>query len=177
MENVDQYYLILYEEVARHLEDSETSKLSHFNVAEVYERRHKYWLGLPTTIAALLLAWLVSQKDLSDGSVQYIFILKITLSFVVAISSGVSTFLNFNEQAGQHRKAALKYQDLWRKCKNWKTDFPDSSENQKAKSTVQEYRNIITNINQESPQIPKWAWKSVAKQQKEGSTEYVIDKK
>ena len=113
------YYSTICKEIQRHLEDSEISKLSHFYAASRYEKLHKYYIGLPTTIAALLLAWLVTQKDLPDNSSQFIFSIKIILSLIVAISTGVSTFLNYNELASKHRQSALKYQDVWRKCKNW----------------------------------------------------------
>ena len=167
-----EYSKLIKVEVDRHLEDAETSKLSHFFAAARYEKLHKFYIGLPTTVAALLLSWLVAQKDLPQENSQLIFGLKIILSLIVAISSGVSTFLNYNELASQHRKAALKYQDVWRKCKNWQTDFPDDTDLINAKTSVQVYRSEMTSINQESPQIPKWAWKSVDKQKKEGSTSY-----
>lgn len=168
----EKYLEIINKEVMRHLEDTETSKLAHFFAAARYESIHKFWIGLPTTIAALLLSWLVAQKDLPTDEYQIMFTIKIFLSLIVAVSSGISTFLNFNELASQHRKAALKYQDIWRKCKNWNTDFPDDTELDEAKSIIQAYRSEMTAINQESPQIPKWAWKSVDKQIAEGSTSY-----
>jgi hypothetical protein len=166
------YSKVISAEISRHLEDSEISKLSHFFVAARYERIHKFYIGLPTTIAALLLSWLVAQKDLPDDNHLIIFTIKITLGLVVAVSTGISTFLNYNELASQHRKAALKYQDIWRKCKNWHTDFPDDTDLVNAKKIAQAYRSLMTSINQESPQIPRWAWKSVDKQRKEGSTRY-----
>jgi hypothetical protein len=166
---------VILKEVARHLEDAETSKLSHFFAAQRFETLHRYYIGLPTTIAALLLSWLVAQKSLAVNE-DLLFAIKIILSLIVAVSTGISTFLNFNGFAAQHRKAALRYQEVWRKCKNWDTDFPDDTDLSLAKSRVQEYRDSMTNINQESPQIPRWAWKSVEKQIKEGSTNYDIEK-
>lgn len=171
MENKD-YENIIKKEVARHLEDSGISKLSHFFAAERFEIIHKYYIGLPTTVAALLLSWLVAQKDLETGGNSWIFPIKITLSLIVAISTGISTFLNFNELASQHRKSALRYQDIWRKCKNWETDFPDETDLVSAKKIIRSYRKDMTEINQESPQIPKWAYNSVNKQMKAGSISY-----
>ncbi len=37
-------------EIQRHLEDSEISKLAHWNAAEVYGRRHMVFIGLPATV-------------------------------------------------------------------------------------------------------------------------------
>jgi hypothetical protein len=165
------FYKIIQTEIYRHLEDSEISKLCHFYAAERLERIHRYYLGLPTTIAALLLSWLVAQKDLAF---PFETAAKISLSLVVTIITGINTFLNLNELASSHRKAALRYQDIWRKCKNWQTDFYEDSNLEQAKSSAQSYRAELTAINQQSPQIPKWAYKNAFKQRISGSTTYDI---
>jgi hypothetical protein len=48
---------------------------------------------------------------------------------------------------------------------------------EKAVQTVQGYRQRLNEINRDSPQIPKWAWKSVRTQRLEGSTQYESDNK
>jgi hypothetical protein len=166
------YYKIIQTEIYRHLEDSEISKLCHFYAAEKLEKIHRYYLGLPITIAALLLSWLVAQRDLSFS---FEMAAKISLSLIVTIATGINTFLNLNELASAHRKAALRYQDIWRKCKNWNTDFPDDSNLEQAKSSAQAYRAELTAINQQSPQIPKWAYKNASKQRLTGSTTYDLE--
>jgi len=50
---------------------------------------------------------------------------------------------------------------------------------QKAEKIVRYVAGIsrrLNEINRDSPQIPKWAWKSVKKQQEEGSTTYKADR-
>lgn len=168
----EDYYNIVLEEVGRHLEDTEVSKLAHWYCARVYKNRNKYWLGLPATLSAVFLSWIVSQ-DVGSLDLGYFSIdVKLVLSLAVSILSGLVTFLNFNEVASKHRIAAQRYHQLWRKCKNWKTDFPDDSSNDKAREIVRKYREELSEINGESPQIPTWAWKNTQKQQDEGSTKY-----
>ena len=174
------HYDIAYEEILRHLEDTETSKLAHFYAASVYEKRHRFFIGLPATFFAILLTWLLTSpiENLFPQSMLTFLkdTLPIILSLIVAILSALSTWLNFNDLAIRHRMAAQNYQSLWRNCKNWKTDFPDASTIKEAIQVVKQYRDRLNEINRNSPQIPKWAWKSVRKQQKEGSTSYKINK-
>lgn len=172
-----EYFELINQEVKRHLEDSEVSKLAHFYAASTYENRNKYFLGLPATLSAMILSWLVSQDVANENVAEVSANIKLILSLVVSILSGLVTFLNFNDVASKHRTAAQRYHQLWRKCKNWKTDFPDDTTNEKAKETIQKYREDLNEINNESPQIPKWAWKNTQKQQDEGSTDYVEEKK
>ena len=172
-----QHYEIVLKEITRHLEDSETSKLAHWTAGAVYEKRHKFYLGLPTTIISLLLAWLLStqftQSGLNEklGSTVIVYI-SVFFSLLVSVLSGLLTFLNFNDLAIKHRTAAENYHALWRDCKNWETDFPDESKLSQAVQMAQQYRRRINDINRDSPQIPKWAWKSVQEQIAEGSTTY-----
>lgn len=172
-----EYYKLVSEEIGRHLEDSEVSKLAHFYAAAKYESIHRYWLGLPATLAAIILAWIVSKDvgmpDAATTTVSpWYSWSKTTLSLAVPLLTGLSTFLNLNDTASKHRNAAQRYHQLWRKCKNWRTDFPDDTSNDEAKKIAVVYRVEINDINNDSPQIPRWAWKSTQKQQSEGSTEY-----
>lgn len=50
------------DEIKRHLEDSETSKLGHWAAARRYERVHKLVLSLPVTVLSIVLAWLLSSQ-------------------------------------------------------------------------------------------------------------------
>lgn len=169
----EEHYEIICSEIARHLEDAETSKLAHFDAASTFEQWNKFILGLPATIAATVLAWIVNRDSTGNSTTEaWLNMLKVVLSIMVPALSATITFLNLNDIATNHRAAAQRYSELLRKCKNWETDFPDDTNNEKAKEMVQKYREEITSINKESPQIPKWAWKSVREQKREGSTTY-----
>ena len=139
------------------------------------------FIGLPATILSLFLAWMLSsdaKKLLADTGVLQIFAtnIPIILGLVISCLSGLGAFLNFNDLAAKHRTTAENLNALWRDCKNFDTDFPDSSFCEKAVQVVQTYRKRLNDVNRDAPQIPKWAWRSVKKQRAEGSTSYRIDK-
>ena len=163
-------------EYERHLEDTETSKLAHFYAAEKYEKRHKFFIGIPATSFAIILTWLLTSplnSIFSQPTAEFLKnSLSVILSLIVAILSALGALLNYNDLAIRHRTAAQKYHALWRKCKNWKTDFPDETSADAAAEAAKLYRERINEINQDSPQIPRRAWKSVRTQMNEGSTSY-----
>jgi hypothetical protein len=174
----NQHYTAAYEEIQRHLEDTEVSKLAHFYAAAQFEKRHKFFIGIPATAFAIILTWLLSsplEKIFSPSILPLIRdVLPIILSLIVAMLSALGALLNFNDLAIKHRTAAEKYHALWRHCVNWKTDFPDESMVKEAVEMTKQHRERLNEINRDSPQIPRWAWKSVPKQKKEGSTSYKI---
>ena len=173
----DKQFEAVREEVQRHLEDTEVSKLGHWDAARIYERVHRYYLGLPATLLSILLAWLISSQTKTTlptlGAGQALMVqIPVFLSLVVSLLSGLTAFLNLNETASRHRNAAENLNALWRDCRNWATDFPDASHCEAAVKRVQLYRQRLNEINRDAPQIPRWAWKSVQKQRKEGSVSY-----
>ncbi len=168
-------------EIQRHLEDSEISKLAHWNAAEVYGRRHMVFIGLPATVLSIVLTWLLSSdfQNITSLSPELKFIatkVPVFIGLIVSLLSGLGTFLNYNELAAKHRASAENLHSLWRDCRNWETDFPDESLCEKAVQTAQQYRNRLNEINRDAPQIPRWAWKSIKKQKDEGSTTYQSDR-
>lgn len=170
------HFQLISTEIERHLEDAEISKLAHYNAAGRLDKVHRYYLGLPVTVAALLLSCLVTLKEVSPEYATPVYVLKLILGVVVTVSTGVGTFLSFNEIASKHRLAAHRYQSVYRRCKNWLTDFPDERDIAKAQKTARIYREELTEINKESPQIPKWAYNKVDDQQRSGLTSYFTDK-
>lgn len=173
------HYEKAYREVLRHLEDSETSKLAHWYAASVYERRHRVLIGIPATVLAIILTWLLSaslNKVVSADLLPYFRdMLPVLLSLAVSVLSGLGALLNLNDIAIRHRMAAQNYQSLWRHCLNWKTDFPDVALVKEAVHVVRQYRDRLNEINNNSPQIPRWAWRNTQAQRIEGSTSYRLD--
>lgn len=173
----EKHFEAVNNEVKRHLQDAESSKLAHWHAARIYENFHKFYLGLPITVFSIFLTWMISDKS-NDSLINKIlndFIgidLEIILSLLISVLSGLSAFLNLNEIASQHRNAAESLNSLWRECKNWATDFPDATQCDLAVKKVQTYRQRLNEINRDAPQIPRWAWKSVRQQKKEGSVSY-----
>src|ERR1035441_6590113 len=174
MINKDDQYHEAEGELAGHLEDSEVSKLSHFYAAGTYEKRHKLWIGVPATCTAIILTWLLTSpfEDLGVSTGTAAFLkrgLPIIFSLATSILTAVGYFLNYGDLANRHRSAGQKYQEVWRQCKNWKTDFPGCDHAEGACSLARRMRERLNEVNKESPQIPEWAWRSVDHQREKGS--------
>jgi hypothetical protein len=173
----ENHFRAAIEEIKRHLEDTETSKLGHWAAARRYERVHKLALGLPATVLSIVLAWLVSSQTRTVlpaegiGS-DLVHNIPVFISLVVSLLSGMTAFLNLSDLAIRHRTAAENLNALWRNCRNWETDFPDATLCEAAVKAVQGYRARLNDINGDAPQIPKWAWKATHRQREEGSVSY-----
>jgi hypothetical protein len=157
-------------EIERHLIDTETSKLGHWQSARVYAAINRYVIGVPATVLSILLTWLLA--DGTKTAILFDVKLPVILSLLVSILSGLGAFLSLSDLSTRHRTAAENLHSLWRDCTNWETDYPDASACEKAVQTAQSYRSRLNEINKDSPQIPKWAWKSVVRQRAEGSVSY-----
>ena len=173
----ENHFRAAIDEIKRHLEDTETSKLGHWAAARRYERVHKLALGLPATVLSIVLAWLVSSQTRTVlpaagiGS-ELVRNIPVFISLVVSLLSGMTAFLNLSDLAIRHRTAAENLNALWRNCRNWETDFPDASFCEAAVKAVQGYRARLNDINGDAPQIPKWAWRATRRQREEGSVSY-----
>lgn len=157
------------DEVLRHLEDTEISKLAHWHAAQVYSTLNRWLIGVPATLMSIALTWMLAADTKTVVSFQQ---LPVFLSLAVSMLTGIGTFLNLNEAATRHRSTAENLHGLWRDCKNWETEFPDLSVCEKAVQTALAYRRRLNEINKDAPQIPKWAWRSVKRQRSEGSVSY-----
>lgn len=162
-------------EIDRHLEDAEVSKLGHWHAAAVLESRHRWLIAVPTVVLSALLTWLLMMPDGIFASASSIKLAKITPPFIallVTLVAGLDLMLGLKNLVASHRNAALSYQEVWRHCKNWSTDYPDYHSAEKAAQSAREYRDRLNSINRNSPQLPKWAWRSVSEQRAEGSVSY-----
>jgi hypothetical protein len=173
----DAHFAAVKQEIARHREDTEISKLGHWRAADVYERRHKRWFGIPATVLSLLLAGMLTSEVKAlfaeqTGLQSLLVVVPVVFSLVVSLLTGLGAFLNLSELASKHRATAENLNALWRDCKNWDTDFPDQTCCEKAVQTAQSYRKRLNEINRDSPQIPKWAYRGAQRMRAQGSTTY-----
>ena len=151
------------------------------HLAAVCEMRHRYFIAVPAIIASALLTWLLMSPldGLLAGPVAVF--LKTgaprLLALIVTILTSLDLFLCFKGLAAAHRNAALSYSEVWRHCKNWRTDFPDEAKAEQAAQAAKQYRDRLNSINRNSPQLPKRAWRSVSRQRAEGSVSYDIELK
>ncbi len=105
------HFASVRKEVERHLEDTDISKVSHWEAAKVYDRRHRFYLGVPATLLSIVVSWLISgqtQRTADDFGIggalaQH---LSVSLSLAVSLLSGMMAFLNLNDLATRHRSTA-----------------------------------------------------------------------
>jgi hypothetical protein len=144
------------------IENLEALAKDSFIQIESYNYMVNYWTNfyLYSGILTTLLAAIASASSLSKLIETNI--AAGTLSAGVAIISGVTTFINPSDNAGQHRKAKDKFVLIYTKARNVAVDsyLEESNEvMQKLKDELKDLSNKIAEATQTSPQIPEWVRK------------------
>jgi hypothetical protein len=155
-------------EAKRIKEDSLYSAKGHFYAAQFWTNLH-LWFGIPATImAAVSGASALSQFDNHQ-------IIAGILAILVAALSAVSTFINPNEKANIHHSAGNRYNSL----KNRARIFSEIDMNLDTdENLLKKFRSLSTErdeLNEKSPQIPKWAFRKARQGIEDGETQYKID--
>jgi hypothetical protein len=112
-------------------------------------------------------AFLKSDRNIAAG----------LISTLVAALSAMTTFLNPNARAAAHLKAGNNYDALHNKARIFRTiecwgGDSDSILTKKVKDLSGEK----DKLNRESPQPPKWAYRTAKKGIAAGEAEYAVDK-
>jgi hypothetical protein len=181
-------YKIQYEnasdEIKRHIEDAATSKIAHFKITERYQKlERKLQFISAFSFVGIIIFWFISTQLYSlieafGGSVGQAW--HITTQNAIPIGFAMAnviatTFLylyRFGDKAHEHREAAHKYHRFWRKCLNWRTECPDISDADELVKLAIIYRQELSEINHNSPDIEEWAWKTVDTELEKGGLEY-----
>jgi hypothetical protein len=188
MDTNERQFDLASQEIARHIEDAKTSKVAHFRMAD----RNAEWERAMQRIGAISFAgivvfWFVSTQlytliEAFGGSVRapWKTATQNALPIGFAIANVVATtflYLNrFGEKCRLHREAAQRYHRFWRKCLNWQTECPDASHAAALVAKAVSFREELSDINQSSPDIEEWAWKTVDVELAKGGTDYDVDK-
>lgn len=161
----------LIKEARRIEEDSLYSAKGHFVAANFWTNFH-LWIGVPTAIlAAIAGASALSQFDNHN-------IIAGILAIIVTALTAVTTFLNPNEKANSHRNAGNKYNSLRNKARIFcEIDSYGEDSEQEITKQLKELAKQRDELNQNSSQIPRWAYKKARKGIEEGETEYKVDEK
>jgi len=145
--NQQTLYHIYKEEIERHLEDSGAAKSTQYAAAT---RNEKYY-DLMVTISFILtligvsafLYTFLNMECLSKYSI-------LGGQFLTLLAAGVSLWSliqNFQAKADAHRRCAEEYNKIWKKCTNWKTDFPNGENISDLKNHVLSIRDSIHTAN------------------------------
>jgi hypothetical protein len=163
--NTDSLYQQIDDEFKRHLVDCHDSKRAHFDLADYYYERANMLYYLQSFGLTVITAWLLSTQFEGflpkDNSI--VRATPTVLAIIVSVLTIVEYVFRFKDKAVTHEQAAKRYHTLWRSCKNWKTDFPDSSTIEQARLMVQKYREQLNDINRDAPHLSSVLWRKIEK--------------
>ena len=148
------------------MEDTEHSAKAHFEAARIWENVNLA-LGIPATIIAAV-SGILAISELTA--------LAAMTTIIVAILSGLLTFLNPSDRASKNLKAGNTYNAVRNdarifaniKCKNYNS----TDELEKQLDDLNSRRNTL---NDDSPQISNWAYKKSKAAIAIGETLYKVD--
>jgi len=160
----------LIKEARRIEEDCLYSAKGHFVAANFWTNFH-LWIGVPTAIlAAIAGASALSQFDNHN-------IVAGILAIIVTALTAVTTFLNPNEKVNSHLNAGNKYNSLRNKARIF-CEIDSCGENNSIQELTKQLKELAKQrdeLNQNSPQIPGWAFKRAKKGIEEGEANYKVD--
>jgi len=156
-------------ESARIEEDCLYSSKSHFYAGQRWTNVH-LWLGIPAAILAAIAGASALSEFQSHNMVAGI------LSIVVAALIAVATFVNPNERAITHKNAGNKYNSLRNRARIfYAIELPVENDPNKSAEKLKSLDDQRSKLNEESPQIPKWAFKKARTGIEDGEANYKID--
>ena len=174
--NKQALYTVYEEEIKRHLEDSEAARSTQFEAAVRNEKKYDNWL----TISFLMTIIGVSAFFYTLLNMDCISKISILGGQFLALAAAGCTFWsliqNYQGKAVAHRQCAEEYSKIWKKCRNWKTDFPDEENMPDAKKYVHSIRDSVNTTNYFSPPALYIDYKKGKKDRESGSYDYSTKK-
>jgi hypothetical protein len=157
---------------AKRIEESALySSKGHLVAASVWDSFH-LWIGIPI----VLLSGVAGASALSDFDQN-----KITagiLSIVVAGLSSVMTFLNPNGKASIHLNSGNHYDALQNRVRMfWTIDCWREESEQVLTDRLKYFSEEKDKLNQNCPQIPRWAYQKAKKGIESGEATFKVDLK
>ncbi|MFZ2654959.1 MAG: SLATT domain-containing protein [Victivallales bacterium] len=147
------------------------SSKGHFAASHFWGNFH-LWVGVPTVLfSAVAGASALSKFDPNH-------VIAGSFSILVAVLSGVMTFLNPNEKVRAHLNAGNNYDSLMNKIRMfWSIDCWRDESEQVLTEKLKYFSEQKDHLNQTCPQIPRWAYSLAKERIKEGEGDYMVDKK
>ena len=153
-------------EASRIEEDSLYSAKGHWEAAKPWENRH-LWIGVPTTVcAAAAGVSALSNHPIVTG----------VLAVIVAVGSGLSTFLNPNERHRRHCDAGNAYKALNNHARIFRTtECVPAADLATLRAKLQELDQRRNDLNQGSPIIPRPAFEAARRGIEAGEARHQVD--
>jgi hypothetical protein len=156
-------------EAKRIEEDSIYSAKGHFYASHCWSTAQLWLGGISTILSAIAGASLLAKYD------NYSLIGGI-LSLIVVTLTAVLTFINPNQRANEHLVAGNKFNALKNDARIFYSIKVNECDNVVATKLLEKLNERRNKLNQESPQIPKWAFEKARKGIENGESKYLIDK-
>lgn len=146
------------------------SSKGHFAASSFWSKFH-----LACGIPAVVLSAIVGCNTLAAFAKNWIVVI---LSLLVVALSSIMTFLNPNERASTHQNAANNYDALMNKIRIfWSIDCWTEVAEAVLTEKLKYYSELKDRLNQNSPQIPRFAYRTAKKGIENGEGLYEVDKK
>lgn len=156
---------------AKRIEESALySAKGHYSAARVWESSHIF-IGLLISILSGIVAAFIFSNDYRT------FMGYLSLSIIVL--SGIATFLNPNNRAGDHKTAGDKNYALNNRARVFWTIvcWEQGMTDELLTKTLKDLSEVRIKINSESPRIPKWAYLMAKRSIKAGEADFAVDQK
>jgi hypothetical protein len=163
----NQHLTQLVAEAKRLEEDSLHSAKGHFAAAEGWTSAH-YWVGLPIAILSGISGVLALAKHPIVGG---------TIAVGVAILTAVATFFNPSKRSGSHLVAGNAYKRIQNRSRRfYNIDAAGATDAESLKMILDSLATELDDLNEQSPKIPRWAYKRALAAIATGEASYAVDK-
>jgi hypothetical protein len=160
---------------AKRLEESTLySFKGHHQAARGWGSRH-LWLGIPTVVISAL----IGATAFSQYAKEYpwVGIAAGLLAILVAVLSGVTTFLNPNDKESAHLVAAHGFDKLNNDARMfWSIECWQEESDEVLTSRLRELVERKNELNSSSPQIPPWAYNRAKVGIEAGEAAFQVDR-
>ncbi len=155
-------------EAKRIEEDSLYSAKAHFCAGQCWVNVNLWLGGISAVLAVVAGASALSKFDYHN-------IVAGVLSIIVAGLTAVIAFINPNEKATTHQKAGNEYNALRNDARIFYDIEIVEIDDRKSIADLKELNERRNRLNNDSSQIPKWAFEKARKGIEEGEAKYKID--
>jgi len=156
-------------EAARIEEDSLYSGKGHFYAGQRWSNIH-LCIGIPAAVLAAIAGVSALSEFQAHNTIAGV------LSIIVAALTAVATFLNPNERAITHKDAGNKYNSLRNRARIfYSIELQSKQDINKLSEQLKLLDEQRSKLNEECPQIPKWAFNKAKSGIEDGEAIYKTD--
>jgi hypothetical protein len=146
------------------------SSKNHFEAARIFRGLH-LWVGIPMVVLSATAGAAALSKFDPDRIIAGV------LSIIVAVLSGVATFLNPNERVSAHLNAGNSYDSLLNRVRVfWTIECWQIDSDTVLTDRLRQFVEQKDDLNRKCPQIPRLARRRAKRAIESGDAEFLIDK-